>query len=113
MKKRIAFSFLAAILLLFTTNLKAQSKPTAAPPAPRVENSGAAKKGFVWVRGEWKWWGGQYEWVPGHWERERAGFAWYDGAWKKQGDTWVYIPGEWRVRGQVADTSKNSGRRTH
>jgi len=34
---------------------------------------------------------GNYEWVPGHWERAKANVRWYDGRWEQRGNVWVFI----------------------
>jgi hypothetical protein len=48
------------------------------------------------VRGNWRWNNGRYEWVAGHWERQRAQQTYYDARWELQGNVWVFIPGGWR-----------------
>jgi len=72
------------------------SGPTSPPPAPRDENV-QPRAGFVWVRGHYGWSANNaYEWIAGHWERERAGVRWYDGRWEQRGSVWVYVEGAWR-----------------
>ena len=41
-----------------------------APPPERVEVVPAARVGYVWDKGHWRWEHGQYAWVPGHWQVE-------------------------------------------
>ena len=43
--------------------------PREAPPAPRNENRGAARRGYVWAEGSWDWKNGRWEWEAGRWER--------------------------------------------
>jgi len=55
----------------------------------------------VWVRGHWGWSGDKrYEWISGHWERERANQRWFDGRWEQRNagnvTYWVWIEGGWR-----------------
>lgn len=90
--------------------------PNQPPPPVRVESPGAARGGYIWVRGNWQWSNGQYEWVAGHWEREKAGYAWYDGQWQSQNNQWVWIAGEWRLATPPAPqgpTIQVRDRRTH
>jgi len=74
--------------------LQAELRPTAAPPPPREERV-ETRAGFVWVRGRWDW-RGKWEWLPGHWERQRARLTWYDGRWEQRGNVWIYVEGGWR-----------------
>lgn len=87
--------------------------PTSAPPPIRVENPGAARGGYLWVRGHYEWRTNQYEWIPGHWERQKAGYQWFDGRWELQGNVYVWFPGEWRAAGQVQGGGSVRDRRTH
>lgn len=48
----------------------------------------------MWIPGRWDW-RGKWEWVAGHWERERAGKRWNDGRWERRGNVWVYVKGAW------------------
>src|SRR5260221_202451 len=41
------------------------------PPAPRVETV-TMRPGFVCIKGRWNWQNGNWAWVDGHYERERA-----------------------------------------
>ena len=53
---------------------------TVPPPPPQAERH-EPRAGFVWIGGHWTW-KGKWQWLPGHWERERAGFAWREGRWE-------------------------------
>lgn len=68
------------------------------PPAERVEvitlRPGAA---HVWVGGFWTWRGGDFVWIPGHWEVPRASFReWVPGRWARDRQGWFFIDGHWR-----------------
>jgi hypothetical protein len=67
-----------------------------APPPPIVEATPAAKRGYVWVKGNYAWSDGDYEWTPGHWERERAQKHWVDGHWDNVGGKWTWTAGTWQ-----------------
>lgn len=73
---------------------------TVPPPPPQAERH-EARAGFVWIGGHWAW-KGKWEWLPGHWERERAGYAWREGRWEKRGNAWYWIEGEWAAGGEPA-----------
>src|SRR5438874_11940770 len=69
--------------------------PTEEPPPAREENM-APRAGFVFVHGHWDW-KGKWDWVPGHWERERAGKHWRAGRWDHKDSKWVYVEGDWEA----------------
>lgn len=68
------------------------------PPTEIAEVRGPAPgPGHVWVRGYHAWRGGDYVWVPGHWDhvpRPRA--VWVDGRWKQDRDGWYWVDGHWK-----------------
>ncbi len=45
------------------------------------------------MRGDWR--NGQWAWVDGHWERQRANQVWVAGRWELQGGYYVWIEGRW------------------
>ncbi len=71
------------------------AEPREAPPPPRAERREAARRGFVWINGNWDWRSGRWEWTSGHWERERANRRWRDHRWEQRGDVFVRIDGDW------------------
>lgn len=71
--------------------------PQQPPPPIRVENPGAARRGYVWIEGSWQWANNQYEWVPGHWERAKAGYRWEPVRWQLQGNVYVRVGGSWVI----------------
>jgi hypothetical protein len=71
----------------------ATAGPSEAPPTPREEKI-AARAGYVWIAGRWDW-RGKWEWIDGHWERERSGRSWRNGRWEQRDSRWVYVDGEW------------------
>jgi hypothetical protein len=80
-----------------------------APPAPQYEEV-SVRPGFVYVHGRWGWQNGNWTWMPGHYERERAGYAWTEGRWEQQGNSWHYTEGTWSVSSTPAvDTSTAQG----
>jgi hypothetical protein len=69
------------------------AEPTEAPPPPK-EEAAQPRAGFVWIKGRWDW-KGKWEWMPGHWERERAGKKWQEARWENQGGHWKLVEGSW------------------
>jgi hypothetical protein len=70
------------------------------PPPPRrvvIET----RPGFIFVEGRWVRHGGRWDWVDGHYERERVGHVWVPGRWERRGNHHVWIEGEWRAGGTV------------
>lgn len=68
------------------------------PPPPRVVVVPAARRGYVWVAGYWRWNGHKHTWVDGHWLRERRGWHWEPAHWDERQGHWYFQPGVW-VRG--------------
>ncbi|HTJ93603.1 MAG TPA: YXWGXW repeat-containing protein [Pararobbsia sp.] len=66
-----------------------------APPPERVEVVPAARVGYVWDKGHWRWDHGRYVWIGGHWQAERHGMHWVPGHWDQRHDRWVWIEGHW------------------
>ncbi len=67
------------------------------PPEPRVEIYGTPPyTDAVWIEGYWRHRGGEWIWVPGHWERRPRPHAhWVPGRWEPRGGGWVWIRGHW------------------
>ena len=70
--------------------------PVEAPPPPVVERQ-RARRGWVWVGGNYQWRDGRYVWMRGHWERERPGWSWREGRWENQGGRYVWVAGGWEA----------------
>jgi hypothetical protein len=66
-----------------------------APPPVRYEEVPAARAGYVWDHGHWRWDHGRYVWVPGHWQPERVGFHWVPGHWDQRGPNYHWVEGHW------------------
>lgn len=66
------------------------------PPQPRYEEV-VVRPGFLFIQGRWNWNGGQWVWINGHYERERAGYAWDAGRWEMRGNRHVWVEGQWRA----------------
>jgi hypothetical protein len=66
-----------------------------APPAARVEVVPAARVGYVWAPGYWRWNVHRYFWVPGYWVPARHGYRWVPSHWVAYGPRWRYVPGYW------------------
>jgi hypothetical protein len=66
-----------------------------APPPAQVEVVPAARVGFVWAPGFWRWDGGRHVWVGGHWEHEHPGQHWVADHWVQAGPHWHYERGHW------------------
>jgi len=66
-----------------------------APPAPRVEVIPAARVGYVWSPGYWRWYGGRHVWVNGYYVHERVGWHWRPAHWVESGGRWHYVGGVW------------------
>ncbi len=61
----------------------------------------AAKAGYVWIAGHWKWnaKAKEYRWVKAHWIKARAGHNWTPGKWVKVGNRHKWVPGAWHAHG--------------
>lgn len=69
------------------------------PPAAMVEVRPAVPyPEAAWVDGYWNYYGGQWAWRNGYWDRRpHAGARWESGYWHHYGSRgWGYHPGHWR-----------------
>jgi hypothetical protein len=63
------------------------------PPPPKYVTV-TPRAGHVWVRGHYEW-RNRWQWVPGHWERQRSGMHWMPGQWERRGNRWHWQEGRW------------------
>lgn len=66
-----------------------------APPPPLYEVVPAARPGWIWAPGAWRWRYGRYVWVPGHWIGARPGFAYLPAGWVSVHGGWRWRAGGW------------------
>lgn len=67
-----------------------------APPAPRVVVVPAARRGYVWAPGYWRWNGRNHVWIEGRWMRERRGEHWVPAHWEEsRHGYWHFEQGHW------------------
>jgi hypothetical protein len=66
-----------------------------APPPARVELVPAARAGYVWSPGYWRWNGYRHVWVGGYWVHARPGWHWAPAGWVAYGPRWHYVGGHW------------------
>lgn len=68
------------------------------PPPERVEVIAVGPgPGFVYVRGYWRYDGGDYVWVPGRWvQLDRRYREWVPGHWAHDRHGWYWVEGRWR-----------------
>ena len=68
------------------------------PPPDRVEVIGVAPgRGYLWIRGFWRWERADYVWVPGRWAgAERGHRRWASGHWAHTRRGWYWVEGRWR-----------------
>jgi hypothetical protein len=69
------------------------------PPAPLVEAIPAVPyPDAVWIDGYWGYYGGDWGWRGGHYERRpHPGANWHRGEWHhEEGRGWGWRPGRWR-----------------
>jgi len=74
-----------------------------APPAPRHEIVPVARPGYVWAPGYWDYRYNRYNWVAGHWVRERPGYYYNSPQWVQRGDRWTLTRGGWERGHRVRD----------
>ncbi|MGO4377594.1 YXWGXW repeat-containing protein [Pseudoduganella sp. RAF53_2] len=66
-----------------------------APPPMRDEVVPAAREGYVWTPGYWRYNGHRYVWTHGKYVRERHGYYWREPAWKENNGRWEFTRGNW------------------
>lgn len=69
--------------------------PDQPPPDLRAERI-RPRRGFVYIKGRWDWQDGQWNWVAGRYEREKAGSRWNDGRWEQRDNRWQWSDGGWQ-----------------
>lgn len=65
------------------------------PPVQVIEVEPAARYGYVWSRGYWRWEGGRYVAVHGHWEQVREGYRYVHPHWVQRNDGYHWQGGGW------------------
>lgn len=68
--------------------------PRTAPPAAPLERV-RARRGYVFVAGNYQYQAGRWTWIPGHYERKLANQQYRNGSWTQQGDRFVWNAGGW------------------
>ena len=51
---------------------------------------------YVWIDGDWVWYGGGYHWHNGYWGHPRSGRSWQAGHWDHDGRGYHWNRGHWR-----------------
>ena len=66
-------------------------------PPPLREERFDPRRGQTFVRGHWEWDAddSNWDWVPGHFERERQGRRWREERWENRNGEWVLVNGGW------------------
>jgi WXXGXW repeat (2 copies) len=84
----------AALAVTEPIDAGAQTRP---PPPLRAERRPRARRGQVWVPGNWRWdsWRRTYVWAPGRWIPSRPGFHYRPPRWVLRHGRWTMIPGGW------------------
>jgi hypothetical protein len=67
------------------------------PPPVREVVIAAPGPGFVWIDGYYRGGRGDYEWVPGRWERVPPGYRrWEPARWRHARGGYFFVDGRWR-----------------
>src|SRR5450432_2723189 len=92
----IAALALGAIAVPVATDARVYVDINVAPPPPRVEVVPAARSGYVWAPGYYRWNGNRHVWVNGSWVRARRGYHYAPNVWVQQNGHWHFEEGGWR-----------------
>lgn len=95
LKKALLGLMIASAFGAITLPAQAQIIVSIAPPPDRYERVPAARGGYVWEAGHWRWNGRRHIWVAGHWERHRAGYAYTAPRWVERDGRWAYESRRW------------------
>ena len=71
-------------------------EPTVAPPQIREERW-SNRPGQLFVRGHYDWREGEWVWVAGHYERERAGYRYAEPRYEQRNGVYISVGGSWVV----------------
>ena len=83
------------------TSAPSSNDSTIAPPAPQAEPT-IERPGYFWVKGRWEWHpaASQWNWLYGHWEKQRADQTWEPGHWDQHAGVWRWTEGHWRAKAE-------------
>jgi len=96
MKKQILLGsllFVALGISSCTTEQVVVERPPA-PPAVVVKPETHPHK--IYVDYEYRWEGGKYVLVPGHYIKERPGKTWIPGHWEQKPKGYKWVTGHWK-----------------
>ncbi|HLA59038.1 MAG TPA: hypothetical protein VK622_09770, partial [Puia sp.] len=57
---------------------------------------GSPGPGYVWIDGEWEYYGNNYHWRNGSWQQPREGRAWKSGYWENNKRGYRWHKGGWQ-----------------
>jgi hypothetical protein len=93
--RKTALAAVAALLLMAMSGLAGED-PRVGPPPLRVEAPTLRPSlNHVWMPGNWKWAGVNYDWVEGRWVKAKKNRVWVPGTWAQVGNHWVWKAGKW------------------
>lgn len=78
-----------------------------APPAARQETPGAAREGYVWAPGYWKYENSQYTWSEGHYIPARKGYRYHSPHWEQSNGRWTLFPEQWAYDEDAKDKTEH------
>jgi WXXGXW repeat (2 copies) len=98
LRKRILVAALGlgAVAAPVASNAAVYVDVAVAPPPPQVEVVPAARVGYVWAPGYWRWNGYRYVWVGGRYIHARRGYHYASPVWVQVNGRWHYQEGGWR-----------------
>jgi hypothetical protein len=94
MKKALLIIGIAGCLAV--TGCAADAYVTDQPADVVYTRPAAPGDGYVWIDGDWVWYGGGYHWHNGYWARPRGGRAWAAGHWDHTARGYHWNRGHWR-----------------
>jgi hypothetical protein len=96
LRNRILVAALAVGAVILPAASDAAVYVDIAPPAPQVEVVPAARVGYVWAPGYYRWNGHHHVWVGGRYIHERHGYRYAPSAWEQRNGHWYFQEGGWR-----------------
>ncbi|HWB26072.1 MAG TPA: YXWGXW repeat-containing protein [Chitinophagaceae bacterium] len=93
--KQLGIICIALTLAFAGMGCEGEAYVTAQPEEVVYTRPASPGDGYVWIEGDWYWYGGRYVHREGHWARPRQGRTWVKGHWNHSQRGYHWQKGHW------------------